>query len=46
MITIKITQHQAQLILQNIEQNKSITGRADHLARIISSKPITKPKTK
>lgn len=46
IMKLKISQHQAQLILQNIPPNKSITGRGDHLARIISPQPIVKPKSK
>ena len=40
MKTIILTQHQAQLIMKNIPYGKSITGRNDHLQKILSSKPI------
>jgi|GEM_PF-6021073 hypothetical protein len=45
MKTLILTPHQAKLILQNILPDKSITGRNDHLQRILSDKPI-KPNKK
>ena len=40
MKTMILTQAQAKLILKNIPYGKSITGRNDHLQKILSPKPI------